>query len=189
MSGKELNLRLPPDRASACSPVNRAQCLSTIHRSLHPAPCGRGMRLYESALADVPVGQRATQSAVQLRMHWHKPRLVSLARTHTNRRAGRIERQVPHFEVQGLGDSQTGPPLLEHQQLSLRAGRCSDDGVHLVCFEVFRYAPLALGSCAVLCFGVTAMIPYGPSGIGSDPWGNWLRCLPDDLSIRSRGGP
>ena len=37
--------------------------------------------------------------------------------------------------------------------------------------------------------GVAAVIPYGPSGIGSDPWGNWLRCLPDDLSIRSRGGP
>ena len=55
--------------------------------------------------------------------------------------------------------------------------------------QVFRYALLALGDRAVLCFGVTAMIPYGPSGIGSDPLGNWLRCLPDDLSIRSRGGP
>ena len=69
---------------------------------------------------------------------------------------------------------------------ALRAGRCSDDGVHLVCFEVLRYALFAFGSCAVLCFEVTAMIPYGPSGIGSDPWGNWLRCLPGDLSIRSR---
>ena len=32
----------------------------------------------------------------------------------------------------------------------------------------------------------TAMIPYGPSGTGSDPFHNWLRCLPNDLSIRSR---
>ena len=38
-------------------------------------------------------------------------------------------------------------------------------------------------------FSTTAMIPYGPSGTGSDPFHNWLRCLPDDLSIRSRGGP
>ena len=52
--------------------------------------------------------------------------------------------------------------------------------------RVLRYALLALGSRALLCFGVTAMIPYGPSGIGPDPWGNWLRCLPGDLSIRSR---
>ena len=109
--------------------------------------------------------------------------------THSQRRGGRIERQVTHFEVERLGHTQTGPPLLEHQQHRLRAGGCSDDGVHLVGFEVFGYALLALGYCAVLCFGVTAMIPYGPSGIGSDPWGNWLRCLPDDLSIRSRGGP
>ena len=48
-------------------------------------------------------------------------------------RAGRIERQVAHFEVQRLRDSQPCPPLLEHQQLRLpeepeRAGRCSDDG-------------------------------------------------------------
>ena len=32
------------------------------------------------------------------------------------------------------------------------------------------------------------MILYEPSGIGSDPFGNWLRCLVFDLSIRSRGG-
>ena len=37
-------------------------------------------------------------------------------------------------------------------------------------------------------FSTTAMIPYGPSGTGSDPFHNWLRCLPNDLSIRSRGG-
>ena len=43
-----------------------------------------------------------------------------------------------------LEDAQTCPPLLQHQQLSLRVGCCSDDGVHLVGFEVFRYAPLAL---------------------------------------------
>ena len=93
MSGKELNLRLPPDRASACSPVNRAQCLSTIHRSLHPAPCGRGMCLYDSALADVPVSQRVVQRPVQLRMHRHKPRLAG---TYSQRWTGSIERQVTH---------------------------------------------------------------------------------------------
>ena len=29
----------------------------------------------------------------------------------------------------------------------------------------------------------------GPSGTGSDPFANWLRCPQMDLSIRSRGGP
>ena len=58
---------------------DRAQLLSAFHRRLHPAPCSRGMRLYESALADVPVGKGAAQSAVQLRMHRHKPSLAALA--------------------------------------------------------------------------------------------------------------
>ena len=35
----------------------------------------------------------------------------------------------------------------------------------------------------------TAMIPHGPPRIGSDLFKDWLRCLPTDLSIRSRGGP
>ena len=43
---------------------NRAQLLGTFHRRLHPAPGGRGMRLDDSALADVPVGKCAAQSAV-----------------------------------------------------------------------------------------------------------------------------
>ena len=124
---------------------DRAQFLSALRRRLHPAPCGRGMSLDDSALADVPVSQGAGQSAVQLRMHRHKPCLTALSRTHTKRRTGRIERQVPHFEVQGLGDSQPRPPLLEHQQLRLRARRCADDRVNLVGFKVLRYAPLTFG--------------------------------------------
>ena len=39
------------------------------------------------------------------------------------------------------------------------------------------------------CYTSTAMIPYGPSGTGSDPHVNWPRCPQMDLSIRSRGGP
>ena len=35
---------------------------------------------------------------------------------------------------------------------------------------------------------VTAMILSGPCGIGSDPFGNWLRCPQNDLSTRSRDG-
>ena len=56
---------------------NRAKFLSASHRRLHPAPCGRDMRLDESALADVPVGQRTTQCPVQLRMHRQRCVLVS----------------------------------------------------------------------------------------------------------------
>ena len=44
---------------------DRAQFLSAFHRRLHPAPCGRGMRFDDSALADVPIGEGAAQSAVQ----------------------------------------------------------------------------------------------------------------------------
>ena len=43
--------------------ADRAQFLSAFHRRLHPAPGGRGMRLDDSALADVPVGKCAAQSA------------------------------------------------------------------------------------------------------------------------------
>ena len=49
--------------------------------------------------------------------------------------------------------SETRSPLLKHQQLHLRTGRCSDDGVYLIGFEVFRYALLALGSCASCVLG------------------------------------
>ena len=49
--------------------------------------------------------------------------------------------------------SETRSPLLKHQQLRLRTGRCSDDGVYLVGFEIFRYALLALGSCASCVWG------------------------------------
>ena len=49
--------------------------------------------------------------------------------------------------------SETRSPLLKHQQLHLRNGRCSDDGVYLIGFEVFRYALLALGSCASCVLG------------------------------------
>ena len=58
---------------------DRAQFLSAFHRRLHPAPCGRDMRLYESALADVPIGKCAAESAVQLRMHRYKSCLAALA--------------------------------------------------------------------------------------------------------------
>ena len=142
---------------------DRAQFLGAFHRRLHPAPCSRDMRLYESALADVPVGQCSAQSAMQLRMHRHKPCLAALARTYSERRTGRIQRQVTYFEVQRLRDSQTRPPLLQHQQLRLRTGRGSDDRIHLVGFEIFRYALLALGGCAVLCFWITSAGP-APAG-------------------------
>ena len=45
------------------------------------------MRLDESALADVAVGKRAAQSAMQLRMHRHQPRLAALAGTDSERRS------------------------------------------------------------------------------------------------------
>ena len=58
---------------------DRAQFLSTFHRCLYPAPCGRGMRLDDSALADVPVSKCAAQRAVQIEMHRHQPCLATLA--------------------------------------------------------------------------------------------------------------
>ena len=44
---------------------NRAKFLSAFHRRLHPAPGSSGMRLYDSAPADVPVGQHVVQRPVQ----------------------------------------------------------------------------------------------------------------------------
>ena len=64
---------------------NRAQFFSTFHRGLHPAPCGSGMCLYDSALADVPVSQGIVQRSVQLRMHRHKPCLAALTGTYSER--------------------------------------------------------------------------------------------------------
>ena len=42
---------------------------------------------------------------------------------------------------------------------------------------------------AQVCFGETAMIFYGPSGIGSDSEWDWFICPQNDLSARSRDGP
>ena len=53
----------------------------------------------------------------------------------------------------------------------------------------FRFEGSPDGIYALEGLSTTAMIPYGPSGTGSDPFHNWRRCLPNDLSIRSRGGP
>ena len=124
---------------------DRAQFLSALRRRLHPAPCGRGMSLDDSALADIPVSQGAGQSAVQLRMHRHKPCLTALSRTHTKRRTGRIERQVPHFEVQGLRRLAAPPATVGASAASPSARRCADDRVNLVGFKVLRYAPLTFG--------------------------------------------
>ena len=44
---------------------NRAKFLSAFHCRLHPAPGSSGVCLYDSALADVPVGQRVVQHPVQ----------------------------------------------------------------------------------------------------------------------------
>ena len=49
---------------------NRAKFLSAFHRRLHPAPGSSGMCLYDSALANVPVGQRAAQRPVQRKSRW-----------------------------------------------------------------------------------------------------------------------
>ena len=68
--------RVGPDPLTRC---DRAQLLSTFHRCLHPAPGCRGMRLYDSALVDVPVSKCAAQSAVQLRMHRHKSCLTAFS--------------------------------------------------------------------------------------------------------------
>ena len=38
---------------------DRAKFLSAFHRCLHPAPCGRGVGLDDSALADIAVCQGA----------------------------------------------------------------------------------------------------------------------------------
>ena len=46
-------------RADPLPRRNRAKFLSALHRSLHPTPCGRGMRLDDSALANIPTGQGA----------------------------------------------------------------------------------------------------------------------------------
>ena len=87
----------------------------------------------------------------------------SLASSHTKRGSDRIERQISYFEVERLGDSQTRTPLLKHQQLRLRVGRCSDNGIHLVGFEVLRYALFAFGSCTIRRLRVT---PAGPTPAG-----------------------
>ena len=44
--------------------------------------------------------------------------------------------------------------------------RCSDDGVHLVGFEVLRYALLVVAGCAVLCLGIASAgsAPAGDCG-------------------------
>ena len=68
--------RVGADPLTRCK---RAQFLSAFHCSLLPAPGCRGMRLYDSTLADVPVCQCAVQHSVQLRMHRHQPRLAALA--------------------------------------------------------------------------------------------------------------
>ena len=106
------------------------------------------MRLDDSALTYAPVRECATKCPVQLRMHRHQPRLVALAGSYPDRRIGGIEGQVAHFEVERLGHAKAGPSLLQHQQLRLRIRRSFDDGVHLVGFEVLRYALLAFGACA-----------------------------------------
>ena len=54
----------------------------------------------------------------------------------------------PRHDVLNRQVSQPCPPLLQHQQLRRRAGRGSDDRVHLVGFEVLRYVLFALWACA-----------------------------------------
>ena len=58
-----------------------------------------------------------------------------------------------------------------------------------------RYERRSLGITSNLVFSEWEKIfancddTLGPSGTGSDPFANWLRCPHRDLSIRSRGGP
>ena len=58
-----------------------------------------------------------------------------------------------------------------------------------------RYERRSLGITSNLIFSEWENIfancddTLGPSGTGSDPFANWLRCPHRDLSIRSRGGP
>ena len=114
------------------------------------------MSLDYSAMADVSVGKCAAQSAVQLRMHRHKPCLAALARTHSA--ASGVAVSSDRSRTSRSSASETRRPARHCSSISSFAfglGRCSDDGVYLVGFKVFRYALLALGSCAVLCFGVT----------------------------------
>ena len=58
-----------------------------------------------------------------------------------------------------------------------------------------RYERRSLGITSNLVFSEWEKVfancddTLGPSGTGSDPFANWLRCPHRDLSIRSRGGP
>ena len=61
--------------------------------------------------------------------------------------------------------------------------------------EAERYERRSLGITSNLVFSEWEKVfancddTLGPSGTGSDPFANWLRCPHRDLSIRSRGGP
>ena len=69
--------------------------------------------------------------------------------------------------------------------------RCADRHFVLTFVEVGCYARtfiawILVAAALVSAIGAVAMILYGPSGTGSDPHVNWLRCPRMDLSIRSR---
>lgn len=152
--------------AYALTGRDRAHLLRPFHRCLHPAPCRRGVRLDYPALPHASIRQRAHERRVQLRMYRYKAGLAALAGPDSQCGMGRFQRQVAHFEVERLGYSQAGAPLLQHQKLCLRVWGETDDGVDLVGIEVPGEFPDALWIRAVLGLGIAPARPAAAYNLG-----------------------
>ena len=151
---------------------NRAHFLSTFHSSLHPAPGGRRMRFYDSALADVPVGNAllrapcssgCTGTSRVLPPLPERTRSVGVAVSSDRSRTSRSRA------------SETRSPARHCWSISSFAFGLGAALMMAFTSSASRYSGMRfsrLGSCAVLCFGVTAMIPYGPSPAGAAPAGD-----------------
>ena len=77
-----------------------------------------------------------------------------------------FQRQVPYFEIECLGHSQAGPPLLQHQELGLGVRGKSDDGVDLVGLKIFGKFLDALWGRAFLGLGVASTRPSSSYDLG-----------------------
>ena len=142
--------------ADALACLEGAHLLGSPHSGLHPAPGSCRMRLDYPALPHASIRERARERRVKLRMDRHKPRLASLAGSDPECRVRCFQRQVPYFEIERLGHSQAGSPLLKHQELGLGVRGKSDDGVHLVGLKIFGKFLDALWSRAVLGLGIAS---------------------------------